>query len=83
VVKISHPVIAIMALKTILAKLSLVLGDKVLVFYSMASAAGGRQKFVHPIRMAALAGNGCSGIILGMQRQAEAGLNIMVKGLTI
>jgi hypothetical protein len=58
VVKIPHAVNAIMALKTFGAKLSLVLGDKVLVLDSMASSAGTWLKFIHTIQMAAHTGNG-------------------------
>jgi len=80
-VKIPHPVNAIMTLKTILAKLRLVLDNKVLIIKSMAFTAIIWFKFVHTVRMAAPTADGCSGIILGMLHQTELCHRIVIKGL--
>jgi hypothetical protein len=54
-VKVVHPVNAIMTIKTITSKLRLMLIDKFLVISSMAINAGLRGKFIHAVRMAAVA----------------------------
>ena len=57
-VKIMHPVNAIMTIKTITPKLSLMSIDKVPVISSMTINASLRGKFLDAVRMAALAPNG-------------------------
>jgi hypothetical protein len=59
-VKVVHPVNAIMTVKTITSKLDLMLIDKVLVISSMTINASLWGKFLHAVRMAALAPNGYS-----------------------
>ena len=57
-VKILHPVNAIMTIKTITAKLDLMLIDKALVISSMTINASLWGKLFHAVRMAAVAPNG-------------------------
>ena len=57
-VKVVHPVNAIMTTQTITAKLSLMLIDKVLVISSMTINASLWGKFLDAVRMAAVAGYG-------------------------
>lgn len=81
-VKMPHPINSIMTLNTILAKLRLVLDNKVPVIKSMAFTARTWIKFVHTVRMAALTADQCSGIILGMLHQAEIRLGMVLEGFT-
>jgi hypothetical protein len=81
-VKMPHPINSIMTLNTILAKLRLVLDNKVPVIKSMAFTARTWIKFVHTVRMAALTADQCSGIILGMLHQAEIRLGMVLERFT-
>lgn len=71
-----------MALKTILAQLSLVLDNKVPVIKSMAFTAGPRVKFMQAARMAAFTIEGCTRIIQFVLYQTKACLDIVVKVLS-